>query len=160
MSVAPVLTIDGPSGVGKGTVARVIAAEQGWRLLDSGALYRILALAAVDAGLKLNDEAGVATETSLWTGCYTPRELRLLCDLTGLDVDDMMAGLLVSEGFSSIEEIAFVEVEELMDIEGIDEEVGQELQARAQDYLEEEAKKLDARRKELGGDVVQSVHVL
>ena len=36
---------------------------------------------------EIRDEAGVATEASLWTGCYTPRELRLLCDLTGLDVD-------------------------------------------------------------------------
>ncbi|MBT4181466.1 MAG: cytidylate kinase, partial [Candidatus Thioglobus sp.] len=39
MSV-PVLTIDGPSGVGKGSVARIIAQQQGWNLLDSGAIYR------------------------------------------------------------------------------------------------------------------------
>ncbi|MBB5517524.1 transcription termination factor NusA [Amphiplicatus metriothermophilus] len=70
--------------------------------------------------------------------------------MQALDVDDMMAGLLVSEGFAKIEEIAFVDLEELMDIDGIDEETAQELQARANDYLEEEAKKLDARRIELG----------
>jgi len=70
--------------------------------------------------------------------------------MSGLDVDDMMAGLLVSEGFSKIEEIAFVGVEELMDIEGLDEETAQELQARAKDFIEEENKKLDAQRKELG----------
>ncbi len=81
-------------------------------------------------------------------------EFRLRTDLfmIGLDVDDMMAGLLVSEGFTSIEEIAFVALEELMDIDGIDEEVGAELQARGRDFLEEETKKLDARRKELGVD--------
>ena len=72
--------------------------------------------------------------------------------MLALDVDDMMAGLLVSEGFSKIEEIAFVEAEELIDIEGLDEETAQELQARANDYLAEEAKKLDARRVELGVD--------
>ena len=70
--------------------------------------------------------------------------------MTGLDVDDMMAGLLVSEGFAKIEEIAYVEIEELADIEGMDEETAQELQTRAAEYLEEEARKLDARRKELG----------
>ncbi|HNS85469.1 MAG TPA: transcription termination/antitermination protein NusA, partial [Parvularculaceae bacterium] len=70
--------------------------------------------------------------------------------MQALDVDDMMAGLLVSEGFAKIEEIAFVELDDLTEIEGIDEETGAELQARAKDWLEEEAKKLDARRKELG----------
>ena len=72
--------------------------------------------------------------------------------MTGLDVDDMMAGLLVSEGFAKIEEIAYVALEELADIDGLDEETAQELQTRATEYLEEEAKKLDARRRELGVD--------
>jgi N utilization substance protein A len=72
--------------------------------------------------------------------------------MEALDVDDMMAGLLVSEGFAKIEEIAFVDVEEIMDIEGLDEETAAELQARANDWLEEEAKKLDAKRIELGVD--------
>ena len=79
-------------------------------------------------------------------------EFRIRSELfmNGLDVDDMMAGLLVSEGFSKIEEIAFVEVQELMDIEGLDEETAEELQARARDFIEAENKKLDERRKELG----------
>lgn len=72
--------------------------------------------------------------------------------MAGLDVDDMMAGLLVSEGFAKIEEIAFVDLDELTGIDGIDEETAEELQARANDFLEEEAKKLDARRKGLGVD--------
>jgi N utilization substance protein A len=70
--------------------------------------------------------------------------------MAALDVDDMMAGLLVSEGFSKIEEIAFVDLEELTSIDGLDEDTAQELQARANDFLAEEAKKLDARRRELG----------
>ena len=53
-AAAPVLTIDGPSGTGKGTIASLVAARLGWACLDSGALYRVLALAAerarVDAG--------------------------------------------------------------------------------------------------------------
>ena len=70
--------------------------------------------------------------------------------MEGLDVDDMMAGLLVSEGFARIEEIAFVEIDELLEIDGIDEGTAEELQARARDFIEEENKKLDAKRKELG----------
>ena len=70
--------------------------------------------------------------------------------MEALDVDDMMAGLLVSEGFAKIEELAFVGIEDLTDIEGMDEETASELQARAKDWLEALAKKLDARRKELG----------
>ncbi|CAC9963397.1 Cytidylate kinase (EC 2.7.4.25) [uncultured Gammaproteobacteria bacterium] len=53
---APVLTIDGPSGVGKGTVARVVAQQQGWNLLDSGAIYRAFALAVESRGVDIADE--------------------------------------------------------------------------------------------------------
>ncbi|WP_238936110.1 (d)CMP kinase [Pseudomonas weihenstephanensis] len=53
MTQAPVITIDGPSGSGKGTVAGRLAKELGWNLLDSGALYRLLALAARDHGVKV-----------------------------------------------------------------------------------------------------------
>ena len=59
-SAVPILTIDGPSGAGKGTAARAVAARLGWRLLDSGALYRITAFAALRAGLALDDEKTVA----------------------------------------------------------------------------------------------------
>lgn len=54
--IAPVLTIDGPSGVGKGTVARIIAQQQGWHLLDSGAIYRAFALAVDARGVATSDE--------------------------------------------------------------------------------------------------------
>ncbi len=56
----PVIAIDGPSGVGKGTVARAIARRLGWHFLDSGSLYRILALAAEKAGIAGTDQAAVA----------------------------------------------------------------------------------------------------
>ncbi|MFU8896500.1 MAG: (d)CMP kinase [Gammaproteobacteria bacterium] len=60
MSGAPVVAVDGPGGAGKGTLCRRIAERLGWRLLDSGALYRLVALAAADAGTALDDEAGLA----------------------------------------------------------------------------------------------------
>jgi len=56
----PVLTIDGPSGSGKGTVARELARALGWHLLDSGALYRAVALMALDVGVLLHDEGALA----------------------------------------------------------------------------------------------------
>ena len=52
---APVMTIDGPSGSGKGTVSRAAAKNLGWALLDSGALYRLVALAGRRAGIDLDD---------------------------------------------------------------------------------------------------------
>jgi CMP/dCMP kinase len=60
MSNVPVMTIDGPSGSGKGTVSRAAARALGWTLLDSGALYRLVALAGRQAGVNLDDEAGLA----------------------------------------------------------------------------------------------------
>lgn len=57
---APVLTLDGPSGSGKGTVSRLVAARLGWHFLDSGALYRLLALAARSRGVELGDEMALA----------------------------------------------------------------------------------------------------
>ncbi|MDP2560337.1 (d)CMP kinase [Psychrobium sp. 1_MG-2023] len=51
-----VITIDGPSGAGKGTIARLLADKLGWHLLDSGAIYRVLALAAIHHNVALDNE--------------------------------------------------------------------------------------------------------
>ena len=56
----PVIAIDGPSGSGKGTVARRVAATLGWHLLDSGAVYRVTAVAALRHGIALDDESALA----------------------------------------------------------------------------------------------------
>jgi CMP/dCMP kinase len=56
----PVIAIDGPSGSGKGTVARRVAATLGWHLLDSGAVYRVAAVAAARRGVALDDAAALA----------------------------------------------------------------------------------------------------
>jgi CMP/dCMP kinase len=58
--LAPVITLDGPGGAGKGTIAKLVARKLGWHLLDSGALYRLIALSALKNGVDLEDEAALA----------------------------------------------------------------------------------------------------
>jgi N utilization substance protein A len=67
-----------------------------------------------------------------------------------LDVDEVIAQLLASEGFSMVEETAYVEIAEIANIEGFDEETALEIQTRAREYLERREKELDTKRKELG----------
>lgn len=64
----PVITVDGPGGAGKGTISALLAARLGWHLLDSGALYRLVGLAALRQGAALDDAqqtAAVARELSV-----------------------------------------------------------------------------------------------
>jgi N utilization substance protein A len=67
-----------------------------------------------------------------------------------LDVDEVIAQLLVTEGFATVEEVAFVDEHEIANIEGFDESTAEELQARAREFLDKAAAELDAKRKELG----------
>lgn len=67
-----------------------------------------------------------------------------------LDVDEVIAQLLVTEGFAAVEDVAYVEPHEIASIEGFDEETAEELQTRAREFLEKEAAELDAKRKALG----------
>ncbi|WP_371929840.1 (d)CMP kinase [Uliginosibacterium sp. 31-16] len=60
VAAVPVIAIDGPTASGKGTVAGLVAERLGWHYLDSGAIYRLLALAALKRGLDLTDETGLA----------------------------------------------------------------------------------------------------
>ena len=70
--------------------------------------------------------------------------------IQALDVDEVIAQLLVSEGFLSIEDLVFVETSEISSIEGFDDDTAVEIQSRAKTFIEEEDLKLDAKRKELG----------
>ena len=60
ISAIPVLTIDGPAGAGKGSIAGMLADTLGWHLLDSGAIYRVAALAALRRGIDLHDELAIS----------------------------------------------------------------------------------------------------
>jgi N utilization substance protein A len=72
--------------------------------------------------------------------------------VTALDVDEVVGQLLASEGFASVEEIAFVDINDLAGIEGFDEETANELQSRAREYLDRLEAEQDAERKSLGVD--------
>ncbi len=70
--------------------------------------------------------------------------------IDALDVDDVIAHLLLAEGFVSLEQVAFVPLQELAEIEGFDEEVAEELRMRARTFLEEQDRKFDEERRALG----------
>ena len=73
---------------------------------------------------------------------------QLLMD--SLDVDEVIAQLLVTEGFASIEEVAYVDLSEIAHIEGFDEATAEQIQSRAREYLEQQEAERDAKRRELG----------
>ncbi|TFF17928.1 transcription termination/antitermination protein NusA [Jiella endophytica] len=78
--------------------------------------------------------------------------------MEALNVDEMVGQLLASEGFASVEEVAYVDLEEVAAIEGFDEETAGEIQTRAREYLEQREAEFDARRKELGvEDVLKEI---
>lgn len=83
----PVMTLDGPAGAGKGTVSRAIAKQLGWHYLDSGAIYRSLAVAVQDSGVGLEDEAGiVAIAKAMDLGFQSAEPPRVI--LQGEDITD------------------------------------------------------------------------
>ncbi|MGY6663007.1 MAG: transcription termination factor NusA [Glycocaulis sp.] len=72
--------------------------------------------------------------------------------IEALDVDEVIAQLLATEGFTDVEDLAFVELDEIAVIEGFDDETAEEIQTRAREFLDKRATEQDARRKELGVD--------
>jgi cytidylate kinase len=68
----PVITVDGPGGSGKGTVTQMLAKKLGWHLLDSGALYRLTALAAARQGVELDDESGLVSVAASLDVAFEP----------------------------------------------------------------------------------------
>ena len=94
----PVIAIDGPSASGKGTVAERVAAALGFHFLDSGALYRLTALAAMKHGVVLDDEAGVAQLASALPATFRDGAVWLAEE----DVTDAIRAETVGEGASKV----------------------------------------------------------
>ena len=82
----PVLTVDGPSGAGKGTLCRLLADSLGWHLLDSGALYRVLGHACKSAGVAWDDEPAVANVARELEVDFRLTDSGVAVELSGRDV--------------------------------------------------------------------------
>jgi cytidylate kinase len=103
MSGAGVVTIDGPSGSGKGTISRALARQVQWHLLDSGALYRLVALAGLEGGLDPDDISGhtklaAAMQMSFGTGTDGGEEVTLF----GRDVTLAVRSEAAGQGASRV----------------------------------------------------------
>jgi CMP/dCMP kinase len=96
----PVVAIDGPGGSGKGTIAARLARDLGWHLLDSGALYRLVAVAALDRGVAADDEATLARVAAGLDADFFFSEEGMLVVLDGRDVSSRLRSEEVS-AFSS-----------------------------------------------------------
>ncbi|NRA70625.1 MAG: (d)CMP kinase [Gammaproteobacteria bacterium] len=82
----PIITIDGPSGAGKGTIARLLADKLGWQLLDSGAIYRVLALAALHHNVELDNEDALTPLAGHLDVRFTSDDASIKVILEGEDV--------------------------------------------------------------------------
>jgi len=98
MSVIPVIAIDGPSASGKGTVAQLVADQLGFHYLDSGALYRIVALAGKQAGISWQDEPALAAMTAGLDIRFEDGEIFM----DGLQVSDAVRSEEMSKGASEV----------------------------------------------------------
>lgn len=97
-----VITIDGPSGSGKGTLSQMLARQLGYNLLDSGALYRLVALASMKRGVNLADEQLVAPVALALNVKFQVSENATSIILDGEDVTDAIRQEVVSMGASQI----------------------------------------------------------
>jgi cytidylate kinase len=96
----PVLTIDGPSGAGKGTVSRLVAKQLGWNYLDSGSIYRALAIALLQQGVDLTDEAAVVKVAQTMNLAFECGD-ELIVKLEGADITPQL-GLETTGNTASI----------------------------------------------------------
>jgi cytidylate kinase len=96
-SPAPVVTIDGPSGSGKGTIGQLVAQKLGWHFLDSGAMYRIAGHAAARAGVDLHDGPAVARIARQMRVDFIPRQPGETVGVV-LDGEDVGEAIRTEEG--------------------------------------------------------------
>ena len=104
----PVLTIDGPSGSGKGTVAQLIAKDLGWHYLDSGALYRVLAQASIKHGFELGDETSVSTLAQNLDVVFSVKNGELEVLLEGQNVSTLIRSEQAGNAASKVAALALV----------------------------------------------------
>ncbi|MBE0438853.1 MAG: (d)CMP kinase [Gammaproteobacteria bacterium] len=108
MSNIPVLTIDGPSGSGKGTIAQLIAKKLGWHYLDSGAIYRVLAQAAIKHHVELDNEPELAQMAAQLDLVFSLDNDQLVVKLEGDDVSHQIRSEQAGNAASKVAALALV----------------------------------------------------
>jgi len=107
--VVPVITIDGPSGVGKGTIAKFLAHKLSWHLLDSGKLYRVLSVAVSRAGVALADSSAISRlAESFDVRFVSPLGAPMSVFLDGDDVSELLGSEDVGSVASHIAQLSEV----------------------------------------------------
>jgi len=86
----PVITLDGPSGAGKGTIAQQVASDLGFHILDSGSLYRLTALASQNDGIDLADESAIADVAANLAVVFKPTDIGLQILLRDEDASELI----------------------------------------------------------------------
>lgn len=104
-SIMNIITIDGPSGSGKGTVCHILADKLGWNLLDSGALYRILAFAALQKNIALDDEKNLTALALKLQVSFISNGAGVDTILDGENVGDKLRTEVVGEAASKVSSI-------------------------------------------------------
>lgn len=103
MSETPVITIDGPAGSGKGTISQRVAQFLSWHILDSGALYRLVAYAATDKGVSFGDHDALAVIARNLDVSFLPEEGGILkVILEGVDVSKAIRSETAGEAASKV----------------------------------------------------------
>lgn len=97
-----IITVDGPSGAGKGTLCHALAEKLGFEFLDSGAIYRILALAAVKKGLALDDESELAKLALQLDVKFVPENGEINVVLNGENVGDQIRSAEAGQNASKV----------------------------------------------------------
>ena len=108
MANIPVLTIDGPSGSGKGTIAQLMAKDLGWHYLDSGAIYRVLAQAALKHGVDFADERAVAELAENLDVVFSIQQNDIQVLLEGEDVSTLIRSELAGNAASKVAALPLV----------------------------------------------------
>lgn len=108
MHQAPIITVDGPSGAGKGTLASMLAEHYQWHFLDSGAIYRVLAMAALHHGIELSDVDGLAPLANGLDVVFTINNNNQRIILEGEDVTDDIRNEDVGNAASQVAAIPLV----------------------------------------------------
>jgi len=99
---APIIAIDGPAGTGKSTMALYLAKHFGWRYIDSGAMYRAVALCAAERGISWTDEGALIRLCAQLAFAFAIREGQLVVCVDGRNVTQAIRGQGLSEGASQV----------------------------------------------------------